>query len=362
VGLFAVIWLLTLAFASSAAAAQAPSLGTSASFAVLGGSMVTNTGTTVVNGDLGVSPGGAVTGFPPGIVNGTIHPADAVAAQAQSAVTIAYNDLAGRPCNTNLTGQDLGGLTLTTGVYCFSTSAQLTGTLTLDAQGDANAAFIFQTGSTLTTASGSRVNLINGAQSCNVFWQVGSSGTLGTTTAFSGNMLALTAITANTGATVDGRLLARNAAVTLDTNSVTRAECAAPSPSPSPSPSGPGSGTDVKGPSINIGGAPGDGIPGNPVGPGKPCIARDFRLEITAHDKSGIKRVTVFLDGELIKRSTKGHFFVWIRAKNLASSRHTIRIVARDRAGNETVKKRTFGRCNVVSPSQPPSGPGGFTG
>src|ERR1700681_1419077 len=170
------------------------------SFAVLGGSTVTNTNTpTIVNGNLGVSPGSAVTGFPPGIVTGgTIHAADSFAAGAQSDLTTTYNNLANTACGTDLTGQDLGGKTLTPGVYCFSTSAQLTGTLTLDAQGNANALFIFKIGSTLTTASSSSVVLINGAQNCNVFWQVGSSATLGTGTAFVGNILALASITLTT--------------------------------------------------------------------------------------------------------------------------------------------------------------------
>jgi type VI secretion system secreted protein VgrG len=192
------------------------------SFAVLGGSAVTNTNTpTIVNGNLGVSPGSAVTGFPPGIVTGgTIHAADAVAAQAQSDLTTTYVNLANEACNTDLTGQDLGGKTLTPGVYCFSTSAQLTGTLTLDAQGHANAIFIFKIGSTLTTASASSVLLINGGSACGVFWQVGSSATLGTGTALLGSIVALTSITLNTGASVSGRVLARNGAVTLDDSHV----------------------------------------------------------------------------------------------------------------------------------------------
>jgi ice-binding like protein/exosortase sorting signal-containing protein len=193
------------------------------SFAVLGGSTVTNTNTpTIVTGNLGVSPGSAVTGFPPGIVTGgTIHAADSVAAQAQSELTTTYDNLASATCNTDLTGQDLGGKTLTPGVYCFSTSAQLTGTLTLDAQGNSNAVFIFKMGSTLTTASASSVLLINNASSCGVFWQVGSSATLGTGTALAGSIVALTSITLNTGASVTGRALARNGAVTLDNNQVT---------------------------------------------------------------------------------------------------------------------------------------------
>ena len=191
------------------------------SFAVLGGSTVTNTGPTVVNGNLGVSPGSAVTGFPPGIINGALHTADAAAAMAQSDLATVYNKLANTACNTDLSGQDLGGLTLTPGTYCFSTSAQLTGTLTLDAQGNPNAVFLFKIGSTLTTASASSVLLINSASSCGVFWQVGSSATLGTGTALQGNIVALASITLNTGANATGRLLARNGAVTLDSNQVT---------------------------------------------------------------------------------------------------------------------------------------------
>ena len=200
-------------------------LGTANSFAVLAGSTITNTGPTTINGDIGVSPGSAITGFPPGIVSGTIHATDAVALQAQTDLTIAYNDAAGREPVTVVAG-DLVGLTLVPGVYKSASSLLLTGTLTLDAQGAPNAVFIFQMGSTLTTASASNVNLINGAQACNVFWQVGSSATLGTNSNFTGDILALTSITANTGAKVNGRLLARNGAVTLDTNTITIATCA----------------------------------------------------------------------------------------------------------------------------------------
>jgi Ice-binding-like len=195
-------------------------LGSAQSFAVLGGSTVTNTGPTIINGDLGVSPGIAITGFPPGVViGGTIHAGDAVAAQAQSDALTAYNALVDTPCTTNLTGQDLGGLTLLPGVYCFNSSAQLTGTLVLVGSGD----FIFKIGSTLTTASNSSVVVINAGQNCNganVFWQVGSSATIGTGTQFVGNILAHTSITLNAGANVSGSALALNGAVTMDTNQV----------------------------------------------------------------------------------------------------------------------------------------------
>jgi len=211
--------LAAVLFNAAAARAQV-ALGTASTFGVLGGSVVTNTGPTVVTGNLGVSPGSAVTGFPPGVVTGgAIHAADAVAAQAQSDLTTAYNNAAGTPCNTDLTGQNLGGLTLTPGVYCFSTSAALTGTLTLNFQGNPNASFLFKIGSTLTTASGSSVVLVNAGSSCggSVFWQVGSSATLGTGSALQGSILALTSITLTTGASATGKLLARSGAVTLDT-------------------------------------------------------------------------------------------------------------------------------------------------
>jgi len=212
------------------------SLGTAQNFAVLGGSTVTNTGSSVLTGDLGVSPGSAITGFPPGTRTGTTHAADAVALQAQNDVTTQYNALASMACTADLTGQDLGGKTLTPGVYCFSTSAQLTGPLTLNAQGNANATFIFKIGSTLTTASGSSVAVINGGNACGVAWQIGSSATLGTTTSFLGNLIALSSITLNTGANISGRALARNGAVTLDTNNVSVAACSVGGGAPPPVP------------------------------------------------------------------------------------------------------------------------------
>ena len=172
-------------------------LGTAGAFAILAASTVANTGASVVKGNLGVWSGTSVAGFPPGLVIGTIHSADAVSLQAQNDLTTAYNAAAGQPCGLDLTGTDLGGLTLTSGVYCFASSAQLTGTLTLNAQGNPNAAFIFQIGSTLTTASNSSVVFTNGGRGGGVFYQVGSSATLGTDTAFAGNILALTSITLN---------------------------------------------------------------------------------------------------------------------------------------------------------------------
>jgi hypothetical protein len=217
-------------------------LGSAQSFAVLGASTVTNTGPSVVGGDLGVYAGTAITGFPPGTVTppGTIHAGDAVAQSAQADALTAYNGLAGMASNSNLTGQNLGGLTLTSGVYTFNSSAQLTGTLTLNAQGLNNAYWVFQIGSTLTTASAASVIIINagptGGSNDGLFWQVGSSATLGTTTAFEGNILATASITLNTGANIDnGRALALNGAVTMDTNMV---GIASPAPNNGPGLSG----------------------------------------------------------------------------------------------------------------------------
>jgi hypothetical protein len=229
----AVTGLLVAAFGVPVALAQtAPSLGSAGSFAVLAASTVTNTGTSIVTGDLGLSPGTSVTGFPPGvIVSGTRHVANANAVAAQNSLTAAYDNLGSQGCTQDLTGQDLGLLApLTPGVYCFSSSAQLTGTLTLNAQGNANAVFIFKIGTTLTTASNASVQVINGGQICNVFWRVGTSATLGTGTSFAGNILANASITLNTNANVTGRLLARTAAVTLDTNNVSVSNCSSVAP------------------------------------------------------------------------------------------------------------------------------------
>ncbi len=220
----------TAAFTPPATAAI--NLGTAGNFAVLAGTTVTNTGPSIIDGgDLGVSPGSAITGMPPGIMVPpyVMHSADAAGLQAQGDLTTAYNVAAGLAFDTDLTGQDLGGLTLIPGVYFFSSSAFLTGTLTLDNLGDPNAEFVFQIGSTLITASNSSVVTINnggGVGGCTVFWQVGSSATLGTGTDFEGHILALTSITMTTGASIlEGSALARNGAVTLDDNMITN--CAA---------------------------------------------------------------------------------------------------------------------------------------
>lgn len=198
-------------------------LGGAGSFAVLGGSAVTNAGPSAISGNVGVSPGGAVTGFAAGqVTNGSIHVNDGPAVQAHSDLSKAYNAAAAEAVNTVLTGQDLGGKTLTPGVYFFSSSAGLTGTLTLNAMGNPNAEFVFQIGSTLTTASNSSVVMIGGGNASHVFWQVGSSATLGTGTQFEGNILALASITVTHGSSIlNGSALAINGGVTLDDNAIT---------------------------------------------------------------------------------------------------------------------------------------------
>ena len=202
--------------------ASTVTLGTAANFAVLAGSTITNTGPTMIMGDLGLSPGTSVTGFPPGQVSGTVHTADDAALQAKNDLAAAYDDAASRP-TTATVPVELGGTTKTAGVYDSPAGTfGITGTLTLDAQGDPNAVFIFKAASTLITASASSVNLVNGAQSANVFWKVGSSATLGTYSILRGNVLALASITVTTGVIVDGRTLARTAAVTLDSDTITR--------------------------------------------------------------------------------------------------------------------------------------------
>jgi ice-binding like protein/Big-like domain-containing protein len=207
---------------SAGAATAAVSLGSAADFAVLAGSTITNTGLPAITGDVGLSPGTAITGLPPGQINGTIHAADAVAAQAKSDLAAAYDDAAARPATATVP-VELGGTTRTRGVYESPAGTfGITGTVTLDAQGDTNAVFIFKAASTLITASASSVNLVNGARASNVFWLVGSSATLGTYSILRGNVMALASITVTTGVTIDGRVLARTAAVTLDTDTIGR--------------------------------------------------------------------------------------------------------------------------------------------
>jgi hypothetical protein len=199
-------------------------LGGTANFAILAGSAISNTGATRVTGDLGLSPGSSVGGFPPGILVGTQHVNDPIVNQAKLDLTAAYNNLAGRTSTDIVTlSGNIGGLTLTPGLYKSTSSLAISsGDLTFDALGNANAIFIIQIASTLTTTSGRKVILSGGASASNIFWQVGSSVTFGTTSVFKGNVLAMQSITFNTGATLNGKALARNGAVVMAGNTIVR--------------------------------------------------------------------------------------------------------------------------------------------
>jgi len=360
------VLIATLALVGSAQAATSVGFGTADSFAVLAGAGVTNTGPSVINGDLGTSPTPAVTGFggaPNGTVNGATHQADALAAQAQADLTTAYNNAAGQgPVNTLAT--ELGGQTLTPGVYnSGSGTFGITGTLTLNGQGNPNAVFIFKTASTLISASASRVLMINGAQPCHLFWQVGSSATLGTSSSFAGNILALASISLNNGVTVNGRLLARNASVTLINDTITRADCSAggtggngggESGGAGNGNGGRGNGAGA-GPNARIFGVPGGrGGRGGPTagrGSGTRCTDSGFRARFRIRSSVRLRRVVVYLDGKLIKQSTSRQFSVWVKVIGLRVGRNTIRVVAVDRRGRRDVSSRSFRRCARAVPN-----------
>jgi hypothetical protein len=366
--------IASLALAGSSQAATSVGLGTAGSFAVLAGAGVTNTGPSVINGDLGTSPTPAVTGFggaPNGTVNGATHQADALAGQAQADLTTAYNNAAGQgPVNTLAT--ELGGQTLTPGVYkSQSGTFGITGTLTLNGAGNPDAVFIFKTASTLISASASQVLMVNGAQPCHLFWQVGSSATLGTDSAFAGNILALESIQLGSGVTVLGRLLARNASVTLINDVVTRADCAVSGTGGGGGGgggeagggkggggkgkgggAGGGPGGGGGGPNVQITGVPGSGEgTGGPPGGRAPCTQSGFKATFRIHSKEGMRRVSVYLDGKLIKQSTAKRFSVWISVVGLRAGRNTIRVVAVDRRGRRDTASRSFRRCARAAPS-----------
>jgi hypothetical protein len=304
----------TLGLSVSAQALTPVPLGAADPFAILAGTAVGNSGPTVITGDLGVSPGSSVSGFPPGVVSGTIHAGDAAAAQAQADLATAYANAAGQPVTATIPAE-LGGTTLPPGVYD-SDSGPFTidGTLTLDGQGDGNAIFIFKTTTGLGTAAGSQINLIKSAQSCNVFWQVGGSATIGAGSVFRGSVLALTDVASGSGATVDGRLLARNGAVTLDTDSIAAAHC------------------DVTKPKIRVSGVP------------KQCASHNFKATVNVSDALGVT-TDVSLDGAAVKHTTKKSFTAAINVKGVVAGSHTIKVVSRDAAGNVRVKKVRFARC-----------------
>jgi len=375
----AVALIAALALPAGSQAATSVGLGTANSFAVLAGAGVTNAGPSVINGDLGTSPTPAVTGFggaPSGTVNGAIHQADALAGQAQADLTTAYDDAAGQgPVNTLAT--ELGGQTLTPGVYnSESGTFGITGTLTLNGQGNPDAVFIFKTATTLISGSASQVLMINGAQPCHLFWQVGSSATLGTDSVFAGNILALESIELDSGVTVLGRLLARNASVTLINDTVTRADCAvggtggggggggdqtggggdtgAGSAGPGGKGGGPGGGSGGSSgrPNVQITGVPSSGgRTGGPPGRGAPCTDRGFRAKFRIHSEVRMRQVSVYLDGKLIKQSADKRFSAWISVVGLRAGRNMIRVVAVDRRGRRDVASQGFRRCARAAPS-----------
>jgi hypothetical protein len=376
----AVALIASLALASASQAATTVGLGTAASFAVLAGAGVTNTGPSVINGDLGSSPNPSVTGFggaPNGTINGAIHEADPLAAQAQADLTTAYDNAAGQgPVSTLAT--ELGGQTLTPGVYnSESGTFGITGTLTLNGQGNPDAVFIFKTATTLITASASQVLMINGAQPCHLFWQVGSSATLDTGSAFAGTILALESIQLNSGVTVLGRLLARNASVTLINDTVTRADCAVSGSrggggAGGGGETGSGGGGEAGGSNGTGGGKKGGGGGGGSGGPpnvqitgvpntgegkngppdrGAPCTGHGFRAKFRIHSQVRMRKVSVYLDGRLIKQSTAKRFSVWISVVGLRAGQNTIRVVAVDRRGRRDSASRSFRRCGRAAPS-----------
>jgi len=345
----------SFAFVLVPAVAQAApvNLATATPFVVLGGSTVTNTGPSVLNGDLGVSPGTALSGFGlPAVVNGATHANDAVAAQAQADLTNAYNVAAGQPVApaNDLTGTNLGNRTLNSGAYRYTSDAQLTGALTLDAQGDPNAQFVFLIASALTTAPASSVVLINGASPCNVYWQVGSSATLDTTTVFQGNLMALTSISLNNAASVTGRLLARNGQVSLINNVLNASAC-------------------------NTGSTPGGGTGGGTTGgdqgtqrrttrngtaimrraPRSDCTD-GFRATVRGHL---IERVVFRLDGRRIANLRRSPFTVLVKA---APGQHRIRARVTFRDSTRATTLRFRYRACAAAVRQPRRGPSQLTG
>jgi hypothetical protein len=372
-------------FALPTAAQAAPvGLGTAAPFVVLGGTTVTNVGPSVLNGNLGVSPGTELEGFGlPAVINGSTHATDEVAAQAQLDLTTAYDAAAGQPVlpTNDLSGTDLGGLKLAPGTYRYNAAALLTGALTLDAEGDPNAEFVFKIGSQLTTESASSVLLINGASPCNVYWQVGSSADLGTTTSFQGSLMALTSISLKSKATVVGRMLARNGQVSLIENTLTRPLCATGPTTPPPSETPP-SGEAPGGPGAVSPATP--GTPGSAAAPSSgsrlasgrgakgPRSSRNGRATVRSAPREActegfratvngkmIQRVVFSLDGKSIGSRTNSPFAVSVRA---APGAHEVsaRITFTDATPAKTMTLPY--RACAAALLQPHRGPSQFTG
>lgn len=380
-GFAGAVLAVAFAFAAAPAAQAAPvDLATASPFVVLGGTTVTNEGPSVLNGDLGVSPGTALTGFgAPAVVNGATHANDAVAAQAQLDLTTAYDVAAGQPVApaNDLSGTDLGNRVLTAGTYRYNAGALLTGPLTLDAQGDPDAEFVFQIGAELTTESASSVVLANGASACNVYWQVGSSAALGTTTKFVGSLMALTSISLNNGATVEGRMLARNGQVSLIDNVLTAPACASGSTPPpdSESPSGPETpetappspvgpvATTVASSDLR-GAGPGNRANRRQSRNGRAVVKRTARRACTAGFAVRVRgrmiRHVVFrLDGKRVANRSRSGFAMRVRATP-GAHRVRIRITFKDATRARTVTLPY--RACAAALLQPRRGPSSFTG
>lgn len=368
-----------LVTATAAVAAQAPvGLGTATPYGVLAGSAISNTGPTIINGDLGLSPGTSVTGFPPGTVNGVQHVADAPAANAKADLKIAFDDAAARGPANAVTG-DLGGRLLKAGVYRSASTLGLTGELTLDAEGDPNAVFIIQAGSSLTTATASRVTLVNGAQPCNVVWSVGSSATLGASTAFSGTVLAQTSITMDDAVVVQGRALARTGAITMINDTITPALCAAGTVQPGPpgvATAGGGNGTIGDG--TAGGGTSGGGDGTNPGTTGAPvvgeatfgprppsvtsgrCVRGTFRAEVTGRS---IRRVVFSVGGSVVATRGSRPFVAVLQATGrVRVLRARVTFTTAAAARTLTLRYRSCARAAVRAVPRRPRSPGGFTG
>ena len=317
-----------LLFAPDANAAIVPTvpLGTAANYSVLAGSTVTNTGPSILNKGLGLHPGSSVTGFPPGIVQGTWNQTDAVALQAKADLTTGYLYAQGQPQTGPDTVADLTGLVLNGGVYATTAKGPLmvSGALTLDGQNNPSSVWIFQTDSTLTTGAGSTINLINGASACNVFWQVGSSATIRSTSRFTGNIMALASVTVNHGATIRGRAMAQTAAVTLINDVFTTPTCAGETPgtatpTTTTAPGGTTSGTTPGGGSnTGTGTGTGTGIGTGTAGPGVPGVSGPPRTGGAPLQRGSAPWVAVlFLTllgagtaGALLRRRTHGQSLV----------------------------------------------------
>jgi hypothetical protein len=374
-------------FALPTAAQAAPvGLGTASPFVVLGGAKVTNVGPSVLNGNLGISPGTELEGFgPPAVINGSTHATNQVAAKAQLDLTTAYDTAAGQPVlpANDLSGEDLGGLKLSPGTYRYNAAALMTGALTLDAEGDPNAEFVFQIGSQLTTESASSVVLVNGASPCNVYWQVGSSAVLGTTTAFQGTLMALTSISLNSKATVVGRMLARNGQVSLIENTLTRPLCATGPTNPPPGetpPGGPGTGSPATpGTTGSTPGTTGSATApnnGSRLASGRgakgPGSSRNGRATVRSAPREActegfratvngkmIKQVAFSLDGKSIGSRTNSPFAMSVRATP-GAHQVSVRVTFTDATKAKTMSLPY--RACAAALLQPQRGPSQFTG